>query len=91
MRTLLERVGGEIDILKMDIEGSEFEVFSSDTGWADHVKAFIIECPDNDHPGATQKIFHTLGHLPLDAFVSGENLVLIRRNTGWKVESTPYL
>lgn len=91
MSTLLERLGGEIDILKMDIEGSEFEVFSSDTGWADHVKAFIIECPDNDHPGATQKIFHTLGHLPLDAFVSGENLVLIRRDTGWKVESTPYL
>lgn len=91
MHSILERVGGEIDMLKMDIEGSEYEVFSSDTSWAEHVKAFIIECPDNDRPGATQEIFRALGHLPLDAFVSGENLVLIRRDTGWKVETTSYL
>lgn len=91
MNSILDRVGGEIDILKMDIEGAEWEVFSRNTEWVNHVKAFVFECPDNDHPGAAQQMFRTLAHLPLDTFVSGENIVLIRRDTGWKVETTAYL
>lgn len=91
MNSVLARVGGEIDILKMDIEGSEFEVFRNNTGWVDHVKAFVFECPDRDHPGAAAQIFRTLAHLPFDTYVSGENLVLIRKDTGWDVETTPYL
>jgi FkbM family methyltransferase len=92
MNSILERVGGEIDILKMDIEGSEYEVFLHNTEWVDHVKVFIFECPDRDHPGAAQQMFRTLAHLPLDTFISGgENLVLIRRDTGWKLETSLYL
>lgn len=91
MNAVLNRVGGEIDILKMDIEGSEYEVFLHNTEWVDHVKAFVFECPDRDHPGAAAQIFRTLAHLPLDTFISGENLVLIRKDTGWDVETTPYL
>jgi len=91
MNAILQRVGGEIDILKMDIEGSEYEVFSKNTDWVDHVKAFVFECPDRDHPGATAQIFRTTAHLPLDTFISGENLVLIRKDTGWDMETTPYL
>jgi FkbM family methyltransferase len=92
MNAILERAGGEIDILKMDIEGSEYEVFLHNTEWVNHVKVFIFECPDRDHPGAALQIFRTLAHLPLDTFISGgENLVLIRRDTGWKLETTLYL
>jgi FkbM family methyltransferase len=91
MNGILARVGGEIDILKMDIEGAEYEVFSKNTEWVQHVKAFIFECPDADHPGATAQIFRTLDGLDFDAAVSGENIVLIRRDTGWKVETTAYL
>lgn len=91
MNTILEKVGGEIDILKMDIEGAEYEVFGSNTDWVNHVKAIIIECPDSDHPGASQRIFRALDKLPFDTFVSGENLVFIRSDTGWTVETTPYL
>lgn len=92
MNDLLEQVGGEIDILKMDIEGSEFEVFLRNTEWVDHVKVFIFECPDRDHPGAAAQMFRALSHLPLDTFISGgENLVLIRRDTGWRLATTPYL
>jgi FkbM family methyltransferase len=92
MDAVLQRVGGEIDILKMDIEGSEDEVFRNNTEWVNHVKVFIFECPDRDHPGAALQIFRTLGHLPLDTFISGgENLVLIRRDTGWRLETTSYL
>ena len=91
MNTVLARVGGEIDILKMDIEGTEYEVFLKNTEWASHVKAFIFECPDKDHPGALALMFRTLNGLPFDAFVSGENIVLLRRDTGWNVETTAYL
>lgn len=91
MNEVLQRVGGEIDILKMDIEGSEYEVFSKNTDWVDHVKAFVFECPDRDHPGASAQIFRTLAHRPFDTFISGENLVLIRKDTGWDVETTAYL
>jgi FkbM family methyltransferase len=91
MNAVLERVGGEIDILKMDIEGSEYEVFCKNTDWVDHVKAFVFECPDHDHPGASTQIFRTLAQLPFDTFVSGENIVLIRKDTGWQMETTPYL
>jgi len=91
MNTILARVGGEIDILKMDIEGTEYEVFLNNTAWVSHVKAFIFECPDADHAGATAQIFRALGDMPFDAAVSGENIVLIRRDTGWKVVTTAYL
>jgi FkbM family methyltransferase len=91
MNAILESVGGEIDILKMDIEGAEFEVFGQNTEWVDHVKAFVFECPDRDRPGAAFQIFRAVGHLPLDTFISGESLVMIRKETGWKVDTTPYL
>ena len=91
LNAILARVGGEIDILKMDIEGSEYEVFSKNTEWVSHVKAFIFECPDVDHVGTTAQIFRTLGDLPFDTAVSGENIVLIRRDTGWSVATTAYL
>jgi len=91
MNTVLARLGGEIDILKMDIEGTEYELFAKDAEWVKHVKAFIFECPDADHAGATAQIFRTLDGLEFDAAVSGECIVLIRRDTGWKVVTTAYL
>jgi FkbM family methyltransferase len=91
MNAILQRMGGEIDILKMDIEGSEYEVFLHNTEWVNHVKAFVFECPDRDHPGTTARIFRTLEQVSFDTFVSGENLVLIRKETGWDMETTPYL
>jgi len=91
MNTVLALVGGEIDILKMDIEGTEYEVFLKNTEWVKHVKAFIFECPDADHAGATAQIFRTLDEFEFDAAVSGECIVLIRSDTGWKVVTTAYL
>lgn len=91
MQRVLSDVGGEIDILKMDIEGAEYEVFSQNTEWVNHVKAFVFECPDRDHPGAAFQIFRALSHLPLRTYISGENLVLIREDTNWDMETTAYL
>ena len=83
----------EIDILKLDIEGSEFEVFSNNTwGWIQKVKVFIFECPDNDRPGATMVIFDALKQwkLKFRCFISGENIVLIRDDVPWTLQTVLY-
>jgi len=83
----------EIDILKMDIEGAEYEIFSAPDveSWIGRVKVLVLECPDSDRPGATQTLFETISSIDFNCYISGENLVLIRRETGWKLESNTYL
>jgi FkbM family methyltransferase len=92
--SIMQRFGfGEIDILKMDIEGAEYQVFSArDVGsWVGSVKVLIFECPDADRAGATQKIFEGIAGLDFACHIHGECLVLIRRDTGWRLESNTYL
>jgi FkbM family methyltransferase len=93
VRSLMDRFGyADVDILKMDIEGAEYQVFSEYfESWIDRVKVFIFECPDHDHPGAAFRIFRALEGKPFDCYVQGECLVLIRRDTGWKVESNLFI
>lgn len=44
MQTILDRLDGrDIDLLKIDIEGAEEELFSGDRAWLDSVRAMIIE------------------------------------------------
>jgi FkbM family methyltransferase len=83
----------EIDILKMDIEGAENEVFSSPDieSWIDRVKVLIFECPDSDRPGTTQRIFEKIAGLNFTCHIHGECFVLIRKDTGWRLESNIYL
>jgi FkbM family methyltransferase len=92
--SILRRFSFEtIDILKMDIEGAEYEVFSSPNveAWIGRVKVLVFECPDADRAGATERIFAKTAGLDFDCHVQGECLVLIRRETGWKLESNAYL
>ena len=80
-----------IDILKLDIEGTEFELFSHGThNWIDVVSAFIIECADHERPGTMSKMFEALGH-KFDCYIHGENLVFIRRSTGWRLTTSRFL
>ena len=53
----------QIDILKMDIEGAEHELFSGNIDWLERVNCLIFEVPDSDKPGTLQLIFEKLkGH-----------------------------
>ena len=45
---------GHIDILKIDIEGAEKELFSGDTSWLDKVKMVILELHERYAPGCTK-------------------------------------
>lgn len=47
-----------IDLLKMDIEGSEFEVFDeSAEQWIDKVDVLIIETHNKFRPGCEERVF----------------------------------
>lgn len=45
-----------IDLLKMDIEGSELEVFSFNTAWIARVQAIVIELHESLRPGARNAV-----------------------------------
>jgi len=77
-----------IDILKMDIEGAEFEIFSSNYAeWLPLVQCLIVESADSDRPGTMQRIYRAIDELSLDFnfFISGENLVGIRTDSPLKL------
>ncbi len=77
----------EIDILKLDIEGAEHELFTRNfEPWIDRVNVFIFEIPDADHPGTTQEIFRALGDRVFDTYFCGENLILIKRGIPWRLQ-----
>lgn len=80
----------EIDIFKIDIEGAEMQLFDdSCDGWLSAVRAFIVECPDADAPGATQKIYEAFRRngIAVCSYIHGENLVMVRAGLGWRPES----
>jgi FkbM family methyltransferase len=56
LTTLMHEVGIEnVDILKMDIEGAEREIFSN-CDWIDKVKLLAIELHDRENPGCSDAV-----------------------------------
>jgi hypothetical protein len=47
-----------IDILKIDIEGAEKEVFADSTAWLGRVRAIIIELHDRLKPGCSRSFYN---------------------------------
>jgi FkbM family methyltransferase len=50
-----------IDILKVDIEGAELELFSANCEWLKHVRYVMIETHDRFRPGCAQTVHSALG------------------------------
>lgn len=80
--TLLHDSGfAEIDILKMDIEGAEKEVFSSNyQPWLGHVKAMIVELHDRLKEGTSDVFYNAIKGYKFSIQEKGENLILFRDN-----------
>jgi FkbM family methyltransferase len=52
---LMDRFGfDQVDLLKLDIEGSEKEVLESSAPWIDRVDAVVVELHDRFKPGCTE-------------------------------------
>jgi FkbM family methyltransferase len=71
-----------VDLLKLDIEGAEREVFrAKDLNWVHTLKVMIVETHDHLSPGATRQIFLAMSRYDFNCWVMGENLVFVRNTT----------
>ena len=83
MPSLLEQFSiGQVDVLKIDIEGSEKEVFDHSVAWIDKVNIFFIELHDRVKPGCSRAFFNAINHFDYDLSLesTGDNLLVRRTN-----------
>jgi FkbM family methyltransferase len=66
----------QIDILKMDIEGSEIEVLAQCSSWINSVRTMIIELHDCLRPGCANALEKALGGVSHKKSFSGENVII---------------
>ena len=62
----------KIDLLKVDIEGSEKVVFSFSAGWIDSIDRIIIESHDGLIEGSTKTFFKSIEHRNYTMETTGE-------------------
>ncbi|WP_420385726.1 FkbM family methyltransferase [Roseivirga sp.] len=80
---LIEQEGWDsIDILKLDIEGAEMNVFKdkSHEDWLPKVKLLIIELHERIQPGCTEIFENAIAKYNFEKSISGENLVYMNKN-----------
>jgi FkbM family methyltransferase len=79
---LLQMSGKDtIDILKLDVEGAEREIFlSSDCSWLRRTKILIVELHDRLIPGCTEALEKALSAYSFRRMVKGENTILINND-----------
>jgi FkbM family methyltransferase len=86
--SILDNSGfSEIDILKLDIEGAEKELFSSGyEKWLDKVKIIIIELHDRMKKGCSNSFFSAISKYNFAFTMRGENLILIKEKYYYQME-----
>ena len=78
MQGLLEEHGLEkVDLLKVDIEGSERAVFERSAGWIDAVNVIVIELHDRFEPGCSHSFQSATQGFPCRAR-RGESVIVAR-------------
>lgn len=70
----------KVDILKIDIEGAEKEVFSDTSAWINKVDSMIVELHERMKPGCTQSFQEGTKEFEY-RWQQGENVFLSKRNT----------
>lgn len=78
-RLMDEYALARINILKIDIEGAEIEVFSNTASWIDKVDAIVIELHDFIRPGCLdgfRKCVKDFDH----EWLLGENMIVTKGN-----------
>jgi len=66
----------QIDVLKIDIEGSELEVLNNHHSWIDSVGTLIIELHDRFQPGCSDALSKAINDHYYDKSTSGESIVI---------------
>ncbi len=70
---LREFPSGQIDLLKIDIEGAEKELLENADSWMPAVNAIVIELHDRYKPGCGRAFYRATDHLPNEKLI-GENV-----------------
>lgn len=72
----------EIDLLKMDIEGAEKEVFGAPNvdEWLSKVKVLVIELHDRMKKGCSRAFFSSMSRYDWHFELRGENLIFMRES-----------
>lgn len=66
-----------IDVLKIDIEGAEKEVFADTSAWIERVDTLIVELHERNKPGCNRSFYHGTDGFARE-WQQGENVVLTR-------------
>jgi FkbM family methyltransferase len=81
---LLHEAGADrLDLLKLDVEGAEKELFE-DPGresWLEKTRAVIMEPHDWFKPGCTSAVEHAIANQPFRRTQVGENLLFVREGS----------
>jgi len=65
-----------VDLLKLDVEGSEKEIFSRNhEAWLPKVKVLVVETHDRMKKGCSKAVFNTINNYNFSFAVAGENVV----------------
>ncbi|MBI3355646.1 MAG: FkbM family methyltransferase, partial [Nitrospirae bacterium] len=81
IQELLREVGASsVDLLKLDIEGAEKELFEDQTSadWLTRTHALIVELHDRFKPGCTAAVERAIANYDFRRSQRGENLVFVR-------------
>jgi FkbM family methyltransferase len=65
----------EIDIIKIDIEGAELEIFENNNDWIKQSKVIIVETHDRYRKGTSKAVFKAIIEHDFSLELSGENLI----------------
>lgn len=77
IETLMKKYNiNDIDIVKIDIEGSELELFSNNTVWIEKCKQVIIETHDRIKLGTNKMLFRAIDKYDYIQECFGENLFI---------------
>lgn len=71
---------GVIDLLKLDIEGCEKELFSSADQWIGSVNAICLELHDRFKAGCSRAFYRAIDDFPIE-LRRGEEVLVIRRSS----------
>jgi FkbM family methyltransferase len=69
----------EIDILKMDIEGAEKEVFNNSSEWIRKVKSIVVELHERMKNGCNRSFYNSTNGFD-EEWQHGEDIILVRNN-----------
>jgi FkbM family methyltransferase len=74
--------GRAFDLLKIDIEGAEKDVFAAGGDWLERSRAVVVECHDRLAEGAEKVVVDAMNCRPYSSRRSGEYLVFERHDDG---------